>query len=212
MKRAFVYWLILMAIVPSVSAMWASIPLDELLKKSDAVVIARLTDVSESTANGRGWILLITIVLAATAAVALFLSFRRPPEGATSFPWLAKNLAWRRRIYGMACLAALIAVVYAEENWRRKPQYEDYGSGTLTVSEVLSGTVQRGAKLKLEWSNPSGIVCPRVEHKGNEGPALIWLLNTVANGTVTANYPRRVQSLEARKEIEALLVSEAKRK
>ena len=212
MKRAFIYWLILMAIVPSVRAMWASVPLDELLKKSDAVVIARLTDVSEGTENGRGWILLITIVLAAMTAFALFLSFRRPPEGSTVFPWLAKSLAWRRRIYGMACLAALIAVVYAEENWRRKPQYDDYASGTLTVVEVLSGTAQRGAKLRLEWLNPSGIVCPRVEHKRNEGPELIWLLNTFANGTVSANYPGRVLSLEARKEIEALLAYEAKRR
>ena len=211
MKRAFIYWLILMAIVPSVSADPLSFPLDELLKKSDLVVIARLTAVSESTAIGRNLILLATTILAAAAAFALFRTFRKPSSQASQSPSSTKKLAWRRRICGIACLAALIAVGYADNNRRSRPQY-DYGSGTLTVSEVLSGTAQRGAKLRLEWLNSSGIVCPRVEHGGHEGQTLIWLLTTTTNGTVEAYYSGQVQGLQARKEIEALLVSEAKRK
>ena len=76
----------------------------------------------------------------------------------------------------------------------------DYGSGTLTVTEVIRGGIKSGGKLRLEWSNRSEVYCPRVDHKPHERKTQIWLLQPSTNGAFTANYPLRVLEVERRKE------------
>ena len=42
----------------------------------------------------------------------------------------------------------------------------DYGSGTITVEEVLYGKLPaKEKKITLIWQNRSGLACPRVEHR-----------------------------------------------
>lgn len=81
----------------------------------------------------------------------------------------------------------------------------EYGSATLTIEEVLRGSAKKGDKLRLEWANQTGLICPRVEHAPKKGKTMIWLLQTSTNSAVTANYPGRVLDLEQRSELDALL-------
>ncbi len=81
----------------------------------------------------------------------------------------------------------------------------DYGSGTLTVTEVLRGSAKTRDKLRLEWSNDSGLLCPRMELAPYEGKTKIWLLQTSANGAVRADYPGRVLDPKSRSELDASL-------
>ncbi len=124
----------LFCFVPAGFAKWASVSLKELLKETDLIVVARLTDVSEVTTNS-----------------------------------------------------------------------VDYGSGTLTVTEVIRGSGKNGDKLRLEWSNATGLICPRVEHRGHKDQTLIWLLQSSTNTVVTADYPGRVLELKQRAELYKLL-------
>jgi hypothetical protein len=113
---------------------WAHISTEELLKKTDLVVVARLTDVREFT------------------------------RGDT-----------------------------------------DYGIGILVVSDIMRGDSKIDRRIKLEWSNPSQLACPRVEHRHNVGKSLIWLLEKSRSGGVSANHPWRVISLEEKPRVSALL-------
>ncbi|MGC3960637.1 MAG: hypothetical protein QM813_22700 [Verrucomicrobiota bacterium] len=141
MKRKYLACLAaLFCFVPAGLAIWAHVSLKELLKETDLIVVARLTNVSEVTTN---------------------------------------------RV--------------------------DYGSGTLTVTEVIRGSAKTGDKLRLEWSNSSGIVCPRVEHRGHKDQTLIWLLQASTNKVVTADYPGRVLELKQRAELNKLLKKEKKK-
>jgi len=80
----------------------------------------------------------------------------------------------------------------------------DYGQGQLVVREVVWGQVSPGDALLLKWSNPSEIMCPRVEHRQNAGEEGIWLL-TAEGGHVEANYPGRFVGLKMRRQVEAAL-------
>lgn len=80
----------------------------------------------------------------------------------------------------------------------------DYGTGILSISEVLKGSANSGRKLTLEWSNHQRI-SRRLDHSGQDGKTNIWLLQKTTNGTFTANYPGRVIELERRTEVEKLL-------
>src|SRR5437899_932571 len=83
-----------------------------------------------------------------------------------------------------------------KEARKKEGKYEmDYGSGTLTVSEVVLGVATNGQKLKLEWVNAAMIACPRVEHRQHSDKTLIWLLQRTTNGAVMAGYPGRVLDL-----------------
>ncbi len=44
----------------------------------------------------------------------------------------------------------------------------DYGTGEITVDEVLSGRVEPDQKLSLIWQNSSDVMCPRVEHREDQ--------------------------------------------
>lgn len=146
MKRTLINCLaVLLIIVPTAIAMWAWIPLEELLKRTDVIVVARLTDVRTTTKPSR-----LTSVL-------------------------------------------------------RNQERVDYGSGTLTVTEVVRGSAKIGDKLRLEWSNPSGLICPRVEHAPYKSQTMVWLLQTSSNGAVRADYPGRVLDPKSRSELDALL-------
>ena len=135
MRRTYLTCLVvLFALIPAGFAEWASVSLKDLLKETDLIVVARLTNVSEVTTNS-----------------------------------------------------------------------VDYGSGTLTVTEVIRGSAKTGDKLRLEWSNLSGLACPRVEHKGHKDQTLIWLLQSSTNKVVTADYPDRVLELKRRAELNELL-------
>ena len=125
---------VLLVVVPTAFAEWALVPLVELLKKTDVIVVARLTAVRERTKKG-----------------------------------------------------------------------VDYGSGTLSVTEVIRGGAKTGDKLRLEWSNSCELVCPRVEHGPYEGKTVIWLLQRSTNGAVRADYPGRVLDLKSRGVLDALL-------
>lgn len=80
----------------------------------------------------------------------------------------------------------------------------DYGRGRIEVHEVIWGKVSPGDSLLLKWSNPSGLACPRVEHKHHQGEKGIWLL-TRDGEAVGANYPGRFVELSERRRVEAAL-------
>ena len=135
MKRTLILCLaVVLIVVPGGFARWAPVPLKELLKKTDVIVVARLTGVRETTKQG-----------------------------------------------------------------------VDHGSGTLTVTEVIRGSVKKGDKLELEWSNDSDIICPRVDHATYDGKTMIWLLQTSTNGAVRADHPGRVIDPKNRVELDARL-------
>jgi hypothetical protein len=82
----------------------------------------------------------------------------------------------------------------------------DYGNGTIQVEEVIWGEVSRDQNLALAWKNETGVICPRVEHGGNENRKGIWLLTFDENGNIEADYPGRFVELRERdKVIDALL-------
>ncbi len=138
MKRALIRWPALLFVVPAAVAEWAMVPLEDLLKQTDVIVVARLTSVVTTTKEAI-----------------------------------------------------------------------DYSSGTLVVSEVLRGSAKAGQKLNLEWSNFTGLACPRVENCHHTNRAMIWLLQNSSNASVSADYPGRVLDLERRMELEALLSAPA---
>ena len=78
----------------------------------------------------------------------------------------------------------------------------DYGEGILVVSEVIHGEVKAGVRLKLEWSNLSKITCPRINHTQHDSVEMIWLLTVSEAGSVFANHPCRIISLDRRPEVE----------
>ena len=45
---------------------------------------------------------------------------------ATCFRWIFCRRNFKRFLFGLACLATLIALFYAEENWRGKRDWEKY--------------------------------------------------------------------------------------
>ena len=81
----------------------------------------------------------------------------------------------------------------------------DYGSGEITVDEVLSGKAKPGQKLSLVWQNESNVMCPRVEHQGNQHKQLIWLLELKPENKVAADNPCRVVPVENRDKVIDLL-------
>ena len=81
----------------------------------------------------------------------------------------------------------------------------DYGSGEITVDEVLSGKAKPGQKLSLVWQNESNVLCPRVEHQDNQKKQRIWLLELKPDNKVAANNPCRVVPVEQRDKVIDLL-------
>lgn len=81
----------------------------------------------------------------------------------------------------------------------------DYGQGTIIVDEVIWGSASPGEMLTLRWQNRSEMICPRVEHRGNENKKGIWLLTIGKNHEVQANYPGRFVELKERKKVERML-------
>jgi hypothetical protein len=116
------------------SAMWALIPLDELVQDSDLIVVGTLGDVSEYSSAGT-----------------------------------------------------------------------DYGQGTIVVNEVIWGDTQANEVLTLKWQNSTGVVCPRVEHSGEQGKKAIWLLTKRSGDEVRADYPSRFVELADRAKVERIL-------
>lgn len=82
----------------------------------------------------------------------------------------------------------------------------DYGEGRIHVREVIWGRVSPGDSLLLKWSNPSRMVCPRVENEDNKDREGIWLL-TRDGEAVAANYPGRFVDLSERRRVEAALAA-----
>ena len=82
----------------------------------------------------------------------------------------------------------------------------DYGSGTITVEKVLYGKLPaKEKKLTLVWSNPTGLTCPRVEHKHEENKKGIWLLKLQKDEKVRADHPMRFLPLDKVDEVKKLL-------
>jgi hypothetical protein len=77
----------------------------------------------------------------------------------------------------------------------------DYGKGTIQVEEVIWGEVSPYQSLALVWQNETGLICPRVEHKGHENRKGIWLLTLGENGNVRADYPWRFVDLKERQKV-----------
>ncbi|HSE36880.1 MAG TPA: hypothetical protein VLG74_06220 [Blastocatellia bacterium] len=115
-------------------AMWALIPLEDLVQDTDVIVIGTLQGVSQYTRNGM-----------------------------------------------------------------------DYAQGSIIVDEVVWGAANPGDLLILKWQNQSNLVCPRVEHRYNEGKKVIWLLTVDPGGVVRANHPGRFVELEDRPKVEQCL-------
>jgi hypothetical protein len=80
----------------------------------------------------------------------------------------------------------------------------DYGEGRVVVREVVWGNVSPGDSLTLRWSNPSGVACPRVEHRHSADEEGLWLL-TRDGEAVRADYPGRFVQLSKRQLVEAAL-------
>lgn len=82
----------------------------------------------------------------------------------------------------------------------------DYGSGTIRVKEMIWGAVLKDQHLTLTWENPTGVICPRTEHKGEENKKGIWLLTFDRQGNARADYPERFAKLKDKdKVIDALM-------
>ena len=81
----------------------------------------------------------------------------------------------------------------------------DYGSGRITVDEVLWGNTEPGQKLTLVWQNESNVACPRVEHREHRNRQAIWLLTLGPEGKVAADNPGRFVSIDKRAKVQELL-------
>jgi uncharacterized protein YheU (UPF0270 family) len=81
----------------------------------------------------------------------------------------------------------------------------DYGSGEITIDEVLSGKAKPGQKLSLVWQNESNVLCPRVEHRDNQNRQRIWLLELKPENKVAADNPCRVVPVDNRNKVIDLL-------
>ncbi|MDQ3713855.1 MAG: hypothetical protein M3388_16770 [Acidobacteriota bacterium] len=89
----------------------------------------------------------------------------------------------------------------------------DYSEGKIVVEKVISGYVKTtegfplelGDKIKFKWQASTLIVCPRLDHSGNENEKGIWLLEVESDGTVSADYPRRFNSLDEMSKIKKIL-------
>jgi hypothetical protein len=81
----------------------------------------------------------------------------------------------------------------------------DYAEGDIVIDEVVWGAANPGDLLTLKWQNQSNLVCPRVEHRINEGKKGIWLLTVDPDGVVRANYPGRFVGLGERSNVEQCL-------
>jgi len=89
----------------------------------------------------------------------------------------------------------------------------DYSEGKIVVEKVISGNVKTtegfplklGDKIKLKWQASTLIICPRLDHRGNENEKGIWLLEVESDGTVSADYPGRFNPLDEMNEIKKIL-------
>jgi hypothetical protein len=89
----------------------------------------------------------------------------------------------------------------------------DYSEGKIVVEKVISGNVKTtegfplklGDKIKLKWQASTLIICPRLDHSSNEYEKGIWLLEVESDGTVSADYPGRFNSLDEMSEIKKIL-------
>ena len=81
----------------------------------------------------------------------------------------------------------------------------DYGEGLITVDEVMWGNSRPGDTLTLKWQNPTGLVCPRIDHRQNQDVRAVWLLTTGNANEVRANYPGRFVKLADKYKVERIL-------
>ncbi|MBI2839092.1 MAG: hypothetical protein HYX75_12300 [Acidobacteria bacterium] len=81
----------------------------------------------------------------------------------------------------------------------------DCGRGYLHVDDVLWGDAAAGTDLLLTWENMAAMVCPRVEHGGEQGRRSLWLLTRGKPGEVRADHPGRTIELARAAEVRDLL-------
>jgi branched-subunit amino acid ABC-type transport system permease component len=89
----------------------------------------------------------------------------------------------------------------------------DYSEGKIVVEKIISGNVKTtegfplkmGDKIKFKWQASTLIVCPRLDHSSNENEKGIWLLEVESDKTVSADYPRRFNSLNEMSELKKIL-------
>ena len=81
----------------------------------------------------------------------------------------------------------------------------DYGTGKITVAEVLRGKIAPDQKLTLVWQNESNVDCPRVEHRSHQKIQAIWLLTQKPDGKVAADNPGRFVSAGQKQAVLKLL-------
>jgi hypothetical protein len=98
---------------------------------------------------------------------------------------------------------AVIASLSDVKKWTKNGI--DFGKGTLTISDFLSPRRPNVNRITLIWSNPSGLICPRVEHEDSHGQQYIWLLQRTKDGSVTADYPGRTVDLKEKKKVISLM-------
>ena len=80
----------------------------------------------------------------------------------------------------------------------------DTGKGRIKIEEILKGP-DKLIDRTLFWRNPTGLSCPRVEHKANKGIKAIWLLELKEDGSVEANHPERFVDLKQRDAVKGLV-------
>ena len=72
----------------------------------------------------------------------------------------------------------------------------DYGQGILKVERVVYPSSETEIEsLLLRWRNRTNLGCPRIDPRPHAEQALVWLLTRSDDGTVRADYPRRMIQL-----------------
>lgn len=114
-------------------------------------------------------------------------------------------------LVGEADLIVVGTLHQAEEN------YDGIGKGYISVDEVVSGKARTidgrpltvGDSLKIIWAD--NWACAAGMHMGRRGKQGVWLLDVEKDGTVSAAYPGKFESLESLTEIRKLLRKNKKR-
>jgi hypothetical protein len=86
----------------------------------------------------------------------------------------------------------------------------DYGTGKISVDEVLWGSVEAGQQLTLVWQNSSNVDCPRIEHREHRDKQAIWLLTQKPEGKVAADNPGRFVPVGQKEKVLELLRARGK--
>ena len=85
----------------------------------------------------------------------------------------------------------LIVVGTLSRLYQWTDQGTDHAIGRIEIEHVLVGSPPSPGFVRLEYSNSTDLICPRVAHDSAANHLALWLLTIRPDGTVRADYPRR---------------------